>query len=205
MVNLADGSVAGTRASVTWHHPQRGLLARAEWLGAAEQSGMIVTLGRWALREACRQRPAGTIGVEVSARELREPDYADDVADALRSNGLPADRLILSITEEATAEVASLDRLRRLGVRLSLDDFGSGAASLTLLANIAVDQVEVAASLVADDVIATAVRQLTRGFGVEAVVKAVTTVEQAAHLAAVGYDRAQGPHFAGSPALQAAA
>ena len=118
---------------------------------------------------------------------------------------MPADRLILSITEEATAEVATLDRLRRLGVRLSLDDFGSGAASLTLLANLAVDQVEVAASLVADDVVATAVRQLTRGFGVEAVVRAVATVEQAAHLAALGFDRAAGPHFAGSSVLQAAA
>jgi diguanylate cyclase (GGDEF)-like protein/PAS domain S-box-containing protein len=205
VVNLADGSAAGTRASITWRHPQRGLLARTEWLGAAEQSGMIVALGRWALREACGQRLAGTIGVEVSARELREPGFADDVADALRSTGLPAERLILSITGEATAEAASLDWLRRLGVRISLGDFGSGASSLTFLAKLAVDQVEVAASLVADDVIATAVRQLTRGFGVEAVVTAVATAEQAAHLAALGYDRAQGPHFAGAPALQAAA
>jgi diguanylate cyclase (GGDEF)-like protein/PAS domain S-box-containing protein len=208
VVALPGGEIAGTEALARWRHPQRGLVGPLDFVGLAEQSGLIVDLGRWVLRQACRQMagwgPAAppTISVNVSARQLREPDFADDVARALRDAGLEAHRLTVEITEstavggEATTE--SLARLRRLGVRLSLDDFGTGQSTLTLLATCPVDQIKLDRTFVPDDrsdVIAAAVLQLARGFGVEAVAEGVETAAQADHLTALGYDRAQGYHF----------
>jgi EAL domain-containing protein (putative c-di-GMP-specific phosphodiesterase class I) len=136
----------------------------------------------------------------VSARQLQEQGFADEVAAALRDSGLPARRLIVEITESTAvgggATADSLEALRRSGVRLSLDDFGTGASTLTLLATCPVDQIKLDRSFVSCDIIASAVLQLARGFGVEAVAEGVETAEQAAHLATLGYDRAQGFHFA---------
>jgi diguanylate cyclase (GGDEF)-like protein/PAS domain S-box-containing protein len=208
VVTLPGGDLAGTETLVRWQHPERGLVGPLEFIPLAEQSGLIVELGRWVLGEACRQMAAWggaappTINVNVSARQLREPAFADEVARVLRDTGLDARRLTVEITEstavggEATGE--SLSRLRRLGVRLSLDDFGTGQSTLTLLATCPVDQIKLDRSFVPDeqsDVIAAAVRQLARGFGVEAVAEGVETAVQAARLTALGYDRAQGYHF----------
>jgi diguanylate cyclase (GGDEF)-like protein/PAS domain S-box-containing protein len=208
VVTLPGGDLAGSETLVRWQHPERGLVGPLEFIPLAEQSGLIVELGRWVMREACDQMAVWgraappTINVNVSARQLREPAFADEVARTLRETGLDARRLTVEITEstavggEATGE--SLSRLRRLGVRLSLDDFGTGQSTLTLLATCPVDQIKLDRSFVPDDrsdVIAAAVRQLARGFGVEAVAEGVETAEQAARLAALGYDRAQGYHF----------
>jgi diguanylate cyclase (GGDEF)-like protein/PAS domain S-box-containing protein len=208
VVLLPGGDLVGAEALVRWQHPERGLVGPFEFIGVAEQSGLIVDLGRWVLREACAQMarwgPAAppTISVNVSARQLQDESFADEVALALRDAGLPPGRLTVEITEstavggEVTAE--SLTRLRRLGVRLSLDDFGTGQSTLTLLATFPVDQIKLDRSFVPDadsDVIAAAVLQLARGFGVEAVAEGVETAAQAEHLAALGYDRAQGYHF----------
>ncbi|AGZ43418.1 putative diguanylate cyclase/phosphodiesterase with PAS sensor [Actinoplanes friuliensis DSM 7358] len=210
VVTLPGGALAGVEALVRRRHPVRGPVPPGEFIGLAEQSGLIVELGRFVLREACaqmaawhRDRPAdapASISVNVSARQLQEPGFAAEVAAALGDSGLQPDRLIVEITEStavgggATAE--SLHRLRRLGVRLSLDDFGTGASTLTLLANCPVDQIKLDRSFVDCDVIASAVLELARGFGVEAVAEGVETAEQAARLAALGYGRAQGFHFA---------
>jgi diguanylate cyclase (GGDEF)-like protein/PAS domain S-box-containing protein len=208
VVALPGGTLVGTETLARWQHPERGMVGPLEFIGVAERSGLIVDLGRWVLREACRQMaewgPAAppTINVNVSARQLHEPAFADDVAQALRDNGLEAGRLTMEITEstavggEATA--LSLARLRRLGVRLSLDDFGTGQSTLTLLATCPVDQIKLDRSFVPDhrsDVIAAAVLQLARGFGVEAVAEGVETAEQAGRLTALGYERAQGFYF----------
>jgi len=208
VVTLPGGELVGTETLVRWQHPVRGLVGPLEFIPLAEQSGLIVDLGRWVLREACRQMAEWgaaappTLNVNVSAQQLREPDFADEVALALRETGLPAGRLTVEITEstavagEASAE--SLARLRRLGVRLSLDDFGTGQSTLTLLATCPVDQIKLDRSFVPDrqsDVIAAAVLQLARGFGVEAVAEGVETAAQADHLTALGYHRAQGFHF----------
>jgi diguanylate cyclase (GGDEF)-like protein/PAS domain S-box-containing protein len=213
VVDLGTGGMVGAEALVRWQHRTRGMVGPLEFIGVAEQSDLIVDLGRWVLREACRQaaqwireHPAGapqSISVNVSARQLREPGFAGDVAAALRDNELDPARLIIEITESTAvggrATDDSLIRLRRLGVRLALDDFGTGQSTLTLLATCPVDQIKLDRSFVPglmSDVIAAAVLQLARGFGVEAVAEGVETAEQAEHLRALGYDRAQGFHFA---------
>jgi diguanylate cyclase (GGDEF)-like protein/PAS domain S-box-containing protein len=213
VVTLPDGALTGVEALVRWQHPERGLLAPGDFVPAAETSGLIVPLGRWVLREACRQtaawsarygdRAPSTVSVNVSGRQLQEGRFAGEVAEALRDSGLPAHRLTIEITEStavgggATAE--TLARLRELGVRISLDDFGTGQSTLTLLAECPVDQIKLDRSFApvpGPDVIATAVVQLARVLGVEAVAEGVETPEQADHLLALGYEQAQGFHFA---------
>jgi EAL domain-containing protein (putative c-di-GMP-specific phosphodiesterase class I) len=145
----------------------------------------------------------GTVSVNASARQLREPTFAAEVAQALRDSGLPAHRLTIEITESTAVGGGdtqdTLRRLRSLGVRLSLDDFGTGASTLSLLATCPVDQIKLDRSFApvpGPDAIATAVMQLARAFGVEAVAEGVETSAQAERLESLGYLRAQGFHFA---------
>ncbi len=213
VVILEGGDMVGVEALIRWQHPERGLLGPADIIPTAESSGLIVDVGRWVLREACRQMASWlcehpdtaprTISINVSARQLREPAFAREVAAALSDNGLPPHRLTIEITESiavgggATAD--TLAELRTLGVRVALDDFGTGQSSLTLLATCPVDQIKLDRSFVADGtstVIAAAVLQLARGLGVEAVAEGVETIAQAQHLYALGYERAQGYHYA---------
>jgi EAL domain-containing protein (putative c-di-GMP-specific phosphodiesterase class I) len=213
VVTLPCGELTGVEALIRWQHPERGLIGPGDFIPAAEETGLIVQVGGWVLREACRQavawrqehreRAPATMSVNVSARQLQEASFADDVADALRDTGLEARRLTIEITESTAvgglATTDTLTRLRAMGVRLALDDFGTGQSTLSLLANCPVDQIKLDRSFVpqADhDVIATAVLQLARGLGVEAVAEGVETAAQAERLSAMGYERAQGYHFA---------
>jgi diguanylate cyclase (GGDEF)-like protein/PAS domain S-box-containing protein len=213
VVTLPDGRITGVEALLRWRHPTEGLLGPGAFIDAAEQTGLIVPLGRWVLREATRQAAAwlaeygdvgpGTVSVNASARQLREPTFAAEVAEALRDSGLPAHRLTIEITESTAvgggATQDTLRRLRSLGVRLSLDDFGTGASTLSLLATCPVDQIKLDRSFApvpGPDAIATAVVQLARAFGVEAVAEGVETPAQARKLESLGYLRAQGFHFA---------
>jgi diguanylate cyclase (GGDEF)-like protein/PAS domain S-box-containing protein len=213
VVTLPAGSLSGVEALIRWQHPDRGLLSPGDFIPAAEATGLIVSVGRWVLREACRQTAAwharfgdhapATVSVNVSARQLQDARFAAEVAGALRDSGLPAHRLTIEITEStavgggSTAE--TLGRLRELGVRLSLDDFGTGQSTLSLLAECPVDQIKLDRSFApvpGPDIIATAVLQLARALGVEAVAEGVETPEQADHLRSLGYEQAQGFHFA---------
>jgi EAL domain-containing protein (putative c-di-GMP-specific phosphodiesterase class I) len=213
MVTLPSGELTGVEALVRWDHPERGLLAPGDFLPVAEASGLIVPLGSWVLHEACGQagrwhREYGdhaptSISINMSARQLLLPDCADDVERALRDSGLPAHRLIVEITESTAlgggATVTNLRRIRELGVRLSLDDFGTGQSTLSLLASTPVDQIKLDRSFVpapGADVMAIAVVQLAQLLGLEAVAEGVETPAQADRLHALGYEHAQGFHFA---------
>ena len=213
VVTLPDGRTVGAEALVRWQHPDRGLLGPGAFIEAAEQTGMIVPVGRWVLREAVRQMarwqagsgadaPA-TISVNVSARQLRESGFAAEVAAVLTGTGVPAHRLTVEITESTAvgggAGQETLRELRALGVRLSLDDFGTGASTLSLLATCPVDQIKLDRSFVpgpGPDAIARAVLQLAAAFELEAVAEGVEDAGQAAALTALGYRRAQGFLFA---------
>ncbi len=212
VVTLPDGRMKGVEALVRWQHPAGGLLGPGAFIDTAEETGLIVALGSWVLRAATREAATWpgelTVSVNVSARQLRETGFPAVVAAALRDSGLPPRRLTVEITESVAvgggATTENLQGLRDLGVRLSLDDFGTGASTLTLLATCPVHQIKLDRSFVPDcsqdgggsEAIADAVAQMARAFGLEAVAEGVETPEQAARLSRLGYERAQGFYFA---------
>jgi diguanylate cyclase (GGDEF)-like protein len=162
-VELANGRLAGVEALVRWQHPERGLVPPLDFIPLAEQTGLIVPLGRFVLREACRQMsawhtsyptdPPMTVSVNLSARELDEPGLVDSVRAILAETGLAPAHLVLEITEslllvDLPATVSILSDLRALGVRLAIDDFGTGYSSLAYLENLPVDILKIDKSFV---------------------------------------------------------
>jgi diguanylate cyclase (GGDEF)-like protein/PAS domain S-box-containing protein len=162
-VELANGRLAGVEALVRWQHPERGLVPPMDFIPLAEQTGLIVPIGRYVLREACQQmrawhtsyptNPPMTVSVNLSARELDEPGLVDSVRDVLVETGLDPAHLVLEITEslllvDLPATVTILSALRALGVRLAIDDFGTGYSSLSYLENLPVDILKIDKSFV---------------------------------------------------------
>jgi diguanylate cyclase (GGDEF)-like protein len=216
IVTLPEGRVTAVETLVRWDHPERGLVSPADFVPVAEQNGLIVELGEWILRSACRQAAewrarygAGAlerISVNVSARQLTQPGFAGQVAGALRDSGLPAGALVVEVTETAVFEggraVETLHQIRALGVRIALDDFGTGHSSLGLLQTVPVDVLKVDKSFVDNitlsgrhAVIATSLVDIGNGLGLAAVAEGVETAEQAAELYRIGYRLAQGYYF----------
>jgi diguanylate cyclase (GGDEF)-like protein len=216
IVRLPDGHWTGVEALVRWQHPERGLVPPDVFIPIAERTGLIVGLGDWIMRTACRQaaewlatygvEAPGEIGVNVSARQLREPGFALEVADTLVTTGLSPGRLMVEVTETAVFDGgAALETVRAvaaLGVGVALDDFGTGHSSLGLLRTVPADTLKVDKSFVDDiggateeAVIATAMIQITNGLHLQAVAEGVETAEQAATLHSLGYRFAQGYHF----------
>jgi diguanylate cyclase (GGDEF)-like protein/PAS domain S-box-containing protein len=162
-VELATGRMAGVEALVRWQHPERGMVPPLDFIPLAEQTGLIVPLGRFVLREATRQmrawhdsfpvRPPMTVSVNLSARELDEPGLVDSVRSALTDAGLDPAYLVLEITEslllvDLPRTVRILAELRALGLRLAVDDFGTGYSSLSYLENLPVDILKIDKSFV---------------------------------------------------------
>jgi len=216
-VDLRHGITVGYEALVRWQHPKLGQVPATELVAAAERSEMISTLGSFVLDRACKQAvdwAASTrsappwISVNVSARELIDPDFAERVLNTLERWRLPSFRLFLELTESiliqaSTAAEAQLERLRAAGVRFSIDDFGTGYASLTYLQRLPVHQVKLDRSFVQglpesreDDVIATSVIGLAHNLDLTVVAEGVETAAQLAFLRSVGCDLGQGYLFA---------
>ncbi|GAA0569203.1 hypothetical protein GCM10010172_61990 [Paractinoplanes ferrugineus] len=222
IVALPEGRLRYVESLVRWQHPERGFVSPAEFVPVAEQNGLIVELGEWILRTACAQfirwrdqhgvDAPQRISVNVSARQLNEPGFAQLVADVLENTGMSADHLIVEVTETAVfgggTAVQAVKDLKALGVHIALDDFGTGHSSLGLLQTVPVDVLKVDKSFVDNltmagrhAVIATALIQVSNGLGLTAVAEGVETAEQAAELYRLGYQFAQGYHF-GRPAAE---
>ena len=221
IVALPEGHTVAVEALVRWHHPARGPISPAEFIPVAEHNGLIVELGAWILRTACAKAvtwrsehgdAAPRVSVNVSARQLAEPGFADLVAETLASTSLAADCLVVEVTETAVFggghAVQAVNDLHHLGVRIALDDFGTGHSSLGLLQTVPVDVLKVDKTFVDNitlagrqAVIATALIQVANGLGLTAVAEGVETAEQAEELYRLGYRLAQGYHF-GKPVPQ---
>ncbi|MDQ6928045.1 MAG: EAL domain-containing protein, partial [Actinomycetota bacterium] len=214
ILELATDQVVGFEALLRWRHPVRGMLAPQEFIGLAEQSGLIVPIGAWVLREACRQSrhlsdshpelPPLGMNVNVSPRQLQHPSFVDDVVRALDESGCAAHRLTLEITEttgveDPEAAIARLQELKALGVRLAIDDFGIGYSTLSYLRRFPVDQLKIDRSFVAglgqnadDTAIVANVIALAHSLELETVGEGVETESQKQHLIRLGCDQAQG-------------
>jgi diguanylate cyclase (GGDEF)-like protein/PAS domain S-box-containing protein len=215
MMELTTGRVAGFEALVRWEHPRRGLLGPPEFIGLAEETGIIVELGRWVLTQACahvghwqeRHGFDGSVSVNLSARQLRDPNLVGDVVATLRNFRLEPRRLTLEITEtvlmDDDAAVHRLDELKALGVRLAIDDFGTGYSSLNYLRRLPVDIVKIDKVFV--DGVATdresvglirAILGMARALNLETVAEGVETGSQAHTLKELGSALVQGFYFA---------
>ncbi|HYT38931.1 MAG TPA: EAL domain-containing protein, partial [Acidimicrobiia bacterium] len=213
-LSLDDGRIVGLEALLRWQHPEKGLQLPGQFLPLAEETGLIVPIGEWALEEACRMastlqranRPS-VVWVNLSGRQLAEPGLPSTIARILGETGADPTSLGLEITEsvimgDTRLSEETLRTLKGLGVRIAIDDFGTGFSSLSRLRSFPVDALKVDRSFVAgishdeeDSAIVVAVVGLARSLGMSAVAEGVETLEQAAALRAIGCDAAQGFYF----------
>ena len=223
-VRLSDFAIVGVEALIRWKHRARGLLAPHDFIPLAEETGLIVPVGRWALAHACataggwltRVPDAGPISLRVnlSPRELLEPQFVADVAEIVATHGLAPEQLVLEMTENSLVEesdhvLARLGELRRLGIRLALDDFGTGYSSLRYLQRFPLDILKIDRSFVSglgrstdDGAMASAIVQLAHNLRMETIAEGVEHPEQVTALKRLGCAHAQGYHF--SPPVTAA-
>ena len=215
VVSLQTGEVLGFEALCRWHHNKHGLIGPDEFIPLAEESALIVPIGRWALYTACEdaliwnRQGYGSqwVAVNVSGRQLTHPSFVDDVRGVLAATGLPPERLHLEITESVLMENAEasremLEQLRALGVGLSIDDFGTGYSSLAYLRRFPIETLKIDRAFLARDAdaedswaIIETIRSLADILGIGVVVEGVETVEHALRLRTMGCQRAQGYLF----------
>ncbi len=217
IVHVDTGQIAGFEALVRWQHPVRGLLSPADFIPPAEDTGLIVPLGRCVLGEACLQAAAWQrrrdvhqplrMSVNVSAKQLQYPGWAAEVASTLAESGMEPGNLVLEITEsvlmeDADASAGPLEELRRLGVRVAIDDFGTGYSSLGYLRRLPVDILKIDKSFIDgvakgphESALARAVVKLARTLGLDAVAEGVTDRRQLAELRRLRCPYAQGYLF----------
>ena len=214
IIALQEGRMVGVEALVRWRHPERGVVSPATFVPVAEDTGLIVPLGTWVLREGCRQihewqqryrgaRPL-TLSVNLSVREFAQPDLVSKVAGILEETEIQPRSLQLEITESAIIgqqhpAIATIEELRALGVSIHLDDFGTGYSALSYLHRLPLDAVKVdrAFTSVIDTEerplhVVRAIISLAHAIGLEVVAEGVATTHQLSLLRAMGCDRGQG-------------
>jgi diguanylate cyclase (GGDEF)-like protein/PAS domain S-box-containing protein len=213
VVELASGRITGFEALLRWMHPERGMVAPADFIPIAEETGLILPLGRWVLEQVCRDaagwepregRAPVSVGVNLSVKQFTQPDLVDQVERALEGAGMDASRLKLEITESVILEDAepaksTLARLRTLGVELYMDDFGTGYSSLGYLHRFPLDALKIDRSFVMRMVeeprnakLVQAIVALAGNLGVRVVAEGIDSPSQLALLRELGCDFGQG-------------
>jgi EAL domain-containing protein (putative c-di-GMP-specific phosphodiesterase class I) len=219
VVDAADGNVVTVEALLRWNHPRYGLLEPEEFIGLAEETGMIVPLGAWVLREACSQAqawacaglPPVRVAVNLSPLQFRSPTLMSAVSNALKASGLPPDCLELELTEGVFADPQAADvilrKLRMVGVRLAIDDFGTGFSSLNYLGSFPLDTIKIDRSFISDVVndpaqaaIVTAILAMAKELSLDVVAEGVEREDQRDFLHAHGCDLVQGFLFSSAQA-----
>ncbi|MES2152341.1 MAG: EAL domain-containing protein [Pseudomonadota bacterium] len=215
-VNLASGAVVGAEALLRWQHPQRGLVAPGDFIPLAESTGLIVPIGAWVLDEVVRQQrawsdaglPIVPVAVNVSPRQFRETDLASQIRDALERHGLDPSLLEVEITESTLMDdvdqaLATLVSLKALGIKLSLDDFGTGHSSLSRLRHLPIDHLKIDQSFVrnltrdpGDAAVCHAIIDLAHNLHMTVIAEGVETEGQANYLRSNRCDEMQGYYFA---------
>jgi diguanylate cyclase (GGDEF)-like protein len=215
-INLASGAVVGLEALMRWQHPQHGLISPAQFIPIAEDCGLITALGAWAMATACHDHTTwidqglidGTMAVNVSALQIRQPDFVDTVSAILQHSGLAPERLEIEVTESVVMrgvdEVrAKLNALDALGVKLAIDDFGTGYSSLSYLKQFPIYRLKVDQSFtrgLPDDRESAAIAQsiigLARSLGLDVLAEGIETEAQAALLRSMFCDAGQGYLYA---------
>jgi diguanylate cyclase (GGDEF)-like protein len=218
ILRMDTGRITEVEALIRWQHAKRGLLQPDSFIGLTEETGLIVPIGQWVLREACRQArewqlefpsiPPLVMSVNLSAKQFQNPNLVQEISQALAESGLAAGSLKLEITEsvvmqDAPATLAKLKDLKDLGIRLAIDDFGTGYSSLGYLKRFPVDTIKIDRSFVKglskdgnDNAIVRAVITVAKTLNMDVTAEGVETEQQRIELKALGCDRAQGFLFA---------
>jgi diguanylate cyclase len=214
-VNLKTGAMTGVEALVRWRHPERGLLLPGQFLPIAEDTGMIVAIGQWVLREACRQTRewldagllAVPVAVNISSSEFRSEHFLEGVQVALKNSSLDSNYLELELTEtvlmrHAKSTAYALGQFKAIGVRLAVDDFGTGYSSLSYLTRFPIDALKLDQSFLLDiisgsddAIVVSAVVAMGKSLRHRVIAEGVETIEQLAFLQAHGCDEGQGYYF----------
>ena len=215
-IDIATGNLIGAEALMRWHHPELGMIPPGRFIPIAEDSGLIVPIGEWALREACRQAVSWQrtgmhkliVAVNLSAIQFKRGDVEQSVIRALEESGLNPGLLELELTESIIIQdtekvLETVQRLKRLGVKLSIDDFGTGYSSLSYLKRFQVDKLKIDQSFVLnlasddeDAAIVSAIVQMARSLGLTTIAEGVENDRALARLREFGCDEAQGYFFA---------
>ncbi len=214
VLDIARGALTGFEALIRWQHPERGLVPPSEFIPLAEETGLIVPLGAWALEESCRQavrwykassdRTRLSMSVNLSPRQLAEPSFPNDVARVLSQTGMYPDSLWLEITEttlmrDIESALSALGALRALGLHLAIDDFGTGYSSMAYLERLPVESLKIDRSFVAgvgrrsdSSAIATAIVSLAHALRLKTVAEGIEQPEQLEWLRSIGCEFGQG-------------
>jgi diguanylate cyclase (GGDEF)-like protein len=208
VINLEHGGITGFEALIRWKHPERGMVSPGDFIPLAEEVGLIVRIGEWAIRQACttvaKWPDDVTVSVNISPAQFRSPGLVQTVLMALADSGLAPRRLELEITETVLLEdsettLSTLHRLRDLGVKIAMDDFGTGYSSLSYLQSFPFDRIKIDRSFVKDITSASgslnivrAVASMAKGLGMAATAEGVETQEQLDTVRSEGCTEMQG-------------